>query len=92
MKNDRQAILLEIIEQGEAKVVMGKSRDKLTFDTPAEDDFAIFIPAGYWHNVINIGDEPLKIYSIYAPSHHEAGVVHKTKEEADIAEAAEQNK
>ena len=80
------------IEQGEAKVVMGKSRDKLTFDTPAEDDFAIFIPAGYWHNIINIGDEPLKIYSIYAPSHHEAGVVHKTKEEADIAEAAEQNK
>ena len=77
------------IEQGEAKVVMGETQDNLTFEVPAEDDFAIFIPAGYWHNIINVGDEPLKIYSIYAPSHHPAGTIHTTKEEADAAEVAE---
>ena len=77
------------IEQGKAKVVMGKDQGNLEFEALAEDDFAIFIPTGYWHNVINIGDEPLKIYSIYAPPHHPSGVIHKTKEEADAAEAAE---
>jgi mannose-6-phosphate isomerase-like protein (cupin superfamily) len=77
------------IEQGEAKIVMGDSPDNLTFEATAEDDFAIFVPSGFWHNIINIGDEPLKMYSIYAPSHHPAGTIHTTKEEADAAEAAE---
>lgn len=78
------------IEQGRARVVMGDTADNLTdFVAEAEDDFAIFVPAGKWHNIINIGDEPLKIYSIYAPAHHPFGTVHKTKEEADEAEAQE---
>lgn len=78
------------IEQGRARVVMGDTADNLTdFVAEAEDDFAIFVPAGKWHNIINIGDEPLKIYSIYAPAHHPFGTVHETKEEADEAEAQE---
>ena len=77
------------IEQGEAKVVMGDSPDDMAFEAPVEDDFAILVPAGKWHNIINTGDEPLKVYSIYAPSHHAAGTVHVTKAEADAAEEAE---
>lgn len=77
------------IEQGSAKVVMGDSEDNMTFEAPAGDDFAIFIPAGKWHNVINVGDEPLKMYSIYAPAHHPFGIVHVTRAEADAAEEAE---
>lgn len=77
------------IEQGEAKVVMGDSEDNLDFEAKAEDDFAIFVPSGKWHNVINTGNEPLKVYSIYAPAHHPFGTVHATKSEADEAEAAE---
>lgn len=77
------------VEQGQAKVVMGDSESDMSFEAPAEDDFAIFIPAGKWHNVINVGDIPLKMYSIYAPSHHAFGTVHKDKAEADAAEAAE---
>lgn len=77
------------IEQGEARIVMGDTPDDLDFDVTAEDDFAILVPSGKWHNVINTGDIPLKIYSIYAPSHHPEGTVHKTKAEADEAEAAE---
>lgn len=74
------------IEQGRARVIMGDSPDDMSFEMEAEDDFAIFVPKGKWHNVINVGDEPLKLYSIYAPAHHPAGAVHETKA---IAEAAE---
>jgi len=74
------------IEQGTAKVVMGPSEDDLHFQQEAEDDYAIFVPAGTWHNVINTGDKPLKLYSIYAPSEHPHGTVHETKAEAEAAE------
>lgn len=76
------------IEQGTASVQMGPTKDELeTWD--AEDDFAIFVPAGTWHNVVNTGDEALKLYSIYSPPEHEHGTVHETKAIADAAEAEE---
>ena len=74
------------IEQGNAQVVMGDSEDDVSFNVPAEEDFAIFVPAGKWHNIINTGQVPLKLYSIYAPSEHPFGTVHQTKAEADAAE------
>lgn len=77
------------IEQGKTKVYMGDSEDSLDFEEEAEEDFAIFIPAGKWHNIVNTGDEEVKIYSIYAPSHHAFGTIHETKEIADEAEASE---
>lgn len=67
------------IEDGQATVRMGKSKDNLDFKTNAYNDFAIMIPAGTWHNVINIGKKPLKLYSIYAPPQHPHGVVNVTK-------------
>jgi mannose-6-phosphate isomerase-like protein (cupin superfamily) len=79
------------IEQGKAKVVMGKSKDNLDFETEASSDFAIFVPAGYWHNIVNIGNDDLKLYSIYAPAEHPKGTVHKTFEEAMLAEAEHHN-
>ena len=69
------------IEQGQARVEMGPSEDNLDFVRDAADDFAILVPAGTWHNVINVGSEPLKLYSIYAPAEHPHGVVHETKAE-----------
>jgi len=74
------------IEDGQAKVVMGDTEDALTFVKSAEKDFAIIVPAGKWHNIINTGDKPLKLYSIYAPVEHPHGTVHKTFEEAEEAE------
>jgi mannose-6-phosphate isomerase-like protein (cupin superfamily) len=53
------------------------------------DDWAFVIPAGTWHNVVNTGDGDLRLYSIYAPPEHPDGTVHRTKAEADEAEAAE---
>ena len=74
------------IEQGEAKVEMGQTQNNLDFQENASDDYAIFVPAGVWHNVTNIGDAPLKLYSIYAPSEHPFGTIHSTKQVAEAAE------
>jgi len=67
------------VESGTARVVMGKTRDALDYKQSVGDDWAIFIPAGYWHNIINTGKEPLKVYVIYAPAEHAKGTVHRTK-------------
>ncbi len=48
-----------------------------------EDDFAVIVPAGARHNVVNTGDEPLKLYTIYGPPEHRDGVVHRNKAQAD---------
>ena len=76
------------IEEGMAQVMMGDSQDKLDFVRDVEDDYAIFVPAGKWHNIVNKGDKPLKLYSIYAPAEHPHGTVHKTQQEAMEAEHA----
>jgi mannose-6-phosphate isomerase-like protein (cupin superfamily) len=48
------------------------------------DGFAIIVPAGAEHNVVNISEsEKLKIYTIYSPPHHKDGIVRKTKKEAE---------
>lgn len=74
------------IEQGEGIVRMGNQQDHLDFNVRVSEDDAIMVPAGKWHNLINTGDEPLKLYSIYAPPEHPFGTVHRTKAEAEIAE------
>lgn len=50
---------------------------------PVEDDFAVIVPAGARHNVINNGTEPLRLYTIYGPPEHMDGIVHSTKEQAE---------
>lgn len=77
------------IESGRGLVQMGPAKDNLSFEVEAEDDDAIFVPAGSWHNVTALGDEPLKVYSIYSPPEHAHSTVHVTYEEAMEAEAAE---
>jgi mannose-6-phosphate isomerase-like protein (cupin superfamily) len=75
------------VEDGSAKVVMGASKDKLDDTHELKDDWAVIVPAGTWHNVINTGKTALKLYSIYTPPEHPPGTVHATKAEADAAEA-----
>lgn len=48
-----------------------------------EDDFAIIVPAGARHNVINTGDSPLRLYTLYGPPEHRDGVAHKDKAQAE---------
>lgn len=77
------------LEQGEARVVMGPAKDNLNQEWRASGDWSIIVPARTWHNIINVGAEPLKLYSIYAPPHHPHGTVHRTREEAMAAEEEE---
>ncbi|PKR76736.1 cupin domain-containing protein [Halalkalibacillus sediminis] len=74
------------VEEGQGITRMGDSEDNLDFEAYVQDDFAIMIPAGKWHNLINTGKVPLKVYSIYAPPEHPFGTVHRTKAEAMAAE------
>lgn len=73
------------IEEGYGFVMMGESKDNLNYRARVGKDDAIFVPAGTWHNVVNLGNKPLKLYSIYAPPHHPHGTVHRTRQEAEMA-------
>ncbi len=50
----------------------------------------VVVPAGMAHNFVNTGSEPLRLYTVYAPPEHAPGTIHKTKAEAEAAEALEQ--
>ena len=67
------------LEEGRARVMIGDGPEKLDVDTIVEDDDAIFVPAGKWHNLVNEFDEPVKLYSIYAAPEHAHGTVHETR-------------
>ena len=73
------------IESGKGRVMMGMSKDDLIVDEKVSDDWALLIPAGYWHNLVNTGNAPLKLYAIYGPPEHPEGTVHKTYEESEKA-------
>ena len=73
------------IEQGEAEFVFGGNEKHLV-----KDGDAVIVPAGIYHNVINASKSTqLKLYTIYSPPNHRDKTVHKTKAEADKAEAQE---
>lgn len=71
------------IEHGVGLVKMGDCKDRLDFQKEVCKGDTIFVPAGTWHNVINIGRMSLKVSSIYSPPHHPLGTVQRTKEEAE---------
>lgn len=71
------------IIQGNGLVQMGNDKNYLNFQKRVETNSTFIIPAGKWHNLINTGNTPLKLYSIYAPPQHPWGTVHKTKEDAE---------
>lgn len=58
------------IESGRAKVYMGSSRNNLREVACVDGNYAILIPCGTWHNIVNTGHRPLKLYSLYAPPRH----------------------
>ena len=67
------------VEEGKGEVVIDGQRTKI------EGDDAIIVPAGARHNIVNTGDKPLQLYTIYAPPEHRDGTVHATKAVADAS-------
>ena len=78
------------IEEGRARVEFGSSPDQIEEAHDLQDDWAVVIPAGLWHNVVNTGPGDLKLYSLYSPPEHPPNTVHRTKAEAQAAERARQ--
>jgi len=71
------------LEQGQGLVIMGKDKNDLSYKKRVAEDYVIIIPAGTWHNLINTGNVPIKLYSIYAPPNHPHGTIHVKKEDED---------
>lgn len=67
------------IEEGQGIVQMGDHKYNLNFERKVKDGFAFIVPAGTWHNLVNTGNKPIKLYSIYAPPQHPFGTVHPKK-------------
>ncbi len=71
------------LDAGRGRVQMGPSKDDLSFDREVEDGWAVLVPAGTWHNITNTGDEPMRLYTVYAPVHHAEGKVQATADDAE---------
>jgi len=76
------------IEEGKARVELGPREGEIDETREVEAGWAIVVPAGVWHDVVNVGDTDLKLYSLYAPPQHAPGTVHRTKAAAEAAEHA----
>lgn len=76
------------IDAGQGRCVMGPSQDDLSFTQEVSDGWSIQVPAGTWHDIINTGDEPLRLYTVYAPVHHAQGIVQATATQAEADEEA----
>jgi mannose-6-phosphate isomerase-like protein (cupin superfamily) len=74
------------IESGTARVELGGSEGSPEEVHEVADDWAIIVPSGSWHNVVNTGSGKLKVYSLYSPPEHPDGTVHRTKADALAAE------
>ena len=68
------------LESGHGLVQLGSSANHMNESYEVNGNFAVIVPAGTYHNITNIGRQPLRIYTIYAPPHHPFGTVHETKE------------
>lgn len=65
------------VEAGSGEAVLDGVR------TPIRAGFAVLVPAGAKHNIINTGAEPLRLYTLYAPPNHRDGVTHRTRADAE---------
>ena len=74
------------VERGSGRVELGRSKDTVDETHEVTADWAIIVPAGVWHDLVNTGDGELKLYSLYSPPEHPEGTVHETKAEAEAAE------
>ena len=75
------------IESGTGRVEFGRTESEVEETHDVSDDWAIIVPAGVWHNVVNTGDGDLKLYSLYTPPEHPDGTVHRTKADAEATES-----
>jgi mannose-6-phosphate isomerase-like protein (cupin superfamily) len=74
------------IDAGEGHVVMGPAEDELSFQADVSDGWSVQVPAGTWHDILNTGEDDLRLYVVYAPVHHAAGIVQASAADAEADE------
>ena len=74
------------LDAGKGRAVMGPAEDDLNWEQDVEDGWSVQVPAGMWHDVINTGAEPMRLYVVYAPTHHAVGKIHPTSAESEADE------
>jgi mannose-6-phosphate isomerase-like protein (cupin superfamily) len=87
--NPGEAIGEEVHEDRDQFFRVEKGRGEVVIDgkvTPIKSDYGMVVPAGARHNVVNTGDEPLLLYTLYGPPEHKDGIVRATKAEAEATE------
>jgi mannose-6-phosphate isomerase-like protein (cupin superfamily) len=65
------------IEEGSGEALLNGAR------TPIQAGFAVLVPAGVNHNIINTGEVSLKLYTLYAPPNHRDGIIHQSRADAE---------
>jgi mannose-6-phosphate isomerase-like protein (cupin superfamily) len=65
------------VEEGQGEAILDGRR------TPIRTGFAVIVPAGAMHNIVNTGAGPMKLLTVYAPPNHRDGIVHHTRAQAD---------
>jgi mannose-6-phosphate isomerase-like protein (cupin superfamily) len=65
------------VEEGSGEAILDGVR------RPVSAGFAIVVPAGANHNIVNTGNIPLKLYTLYAPPNHRDGIIHRTRADAE---------
>ena len=79
---------LRIVE-GRARVELGPNEAEVERAQQIGRGWTVLVPAGVWHNVVNTGEDDLKLYSLDSPPVHLEGTIHHTKAEAEAAEGFE---
>ena len=68
-----------IITEGNGRAIIGPTQATMNYEHQISRNYVIVIPAGFWHNIINSGNTPLRLMSIYAPPVHKSGTINQTK-------------
>ncbi|MCA0294176.1 MAG: cupin domain-containing protein [Actinobacteria bacterium] len=71
------------LDAGQGRATLGPSKDDLDYQVDVSDGWSVQVPAGTWHDIINTGDEDMRLYVVYAPVHHAPGIVQATAEDAE---------
>jgi mannose-6-phosphate isomerase-like protein (cupin superfamily) len=74
------------VESGTGRLELGATEGAVDETHDVGADWAMIVPAGVWHNVVNTGEGDLQLYSLYAPPEHPEGTIHRTKADAEAAE------
>jgi mannose-6-phosphate isomerase-like protein (cupin superfamily) len=86
--HQRHDQFLRIVE-GRGRVELGPNENEVEQTQQIRPGWAVIVPAGIWHNVVNTGEGDLKLYSLYSPPVHLDGTIHQTKADAEAAERIE---